>query len=71
MMPDELKDARDRLGLSQNELARVLGVESNRTVRRWELGERDIPGSVELAVGLLTGDITKRAALARAKEVSP
>lgn len=54
MTPDELRAARHRLGLSIEGLA-ALGAEagvciaeSGRTVRRWEAGERDIPGAVSL-----------------------
>lgn len=53
MTPGELKSARKSLGLSQAELARVVGVDSDRTVRRWENAERDIPGSVEVLLRLL------------------
>lgn len=42
----ELKAARRTLGLSAEGFARAVGVESGRTVRRWEAGERDIPGPV-------------------------
>ena len=46
MSPSELKSARHILGLSAEGFARAVGVESGRTVRRWEAGERDIPGPV-------------------------
>jgi DNA-binding transcriptional regulator YiaG len=46
MTPADLKAARRALGLSQAELARVVGVASDRTVRKWEDAERDIPGPV-------------------------
>jgi len=46
MSPDEFKAARDSLGLSQKDLAEIFGISTDRTVRRWEEGERDIPGSV-------------------------
>ena len=44
--PDELKAARRALGLSADGLARVVRIEDGRTVRRWEAGEREIPGPV-------------------------
>ena len=44
--PAELRVARDFLGLSAEGLARMLGVEDGRTVRRWEAGERELPGYV-------------------------
>jgi DNA-binding XRE family transcriptional regulator len=37
--------ARDRLGLSQSDLTRVLGVGA-RSVRRWEMGEDLVPAGV-------------------------
>lgn len=46
MTPNELKSARHTLGLSAESFARAVHVESGRTVRRWEAGERDIPGPV-------------------------
>lgn len=50
MTPAELKSARHALGLSAEGFARVVGVESGRTVRRWEAGERDIPGPVKVLI---------------------
>lgn len=53
MTPDELKSARHALGLSAEGFARLVGVESGRTVRRWETfgeGGRDIPGPVQVLV---------------------
>jgi transcriptional regulator with XRE-family HTH domain len=54
MTPDELKQRRDRLGLTQEQLADRLGVARN-TLARWEIAEgedahRKIP---EVAVRLL------------------
>lgn len=48
MTPQELKAARQLLGLSAEGFARLVGVESGRTVRRWEAGDRDIPGPVQV-----------------------
>jgi DNA-binding transcriptional regulator YiaG len=53
MDPAELKFARNALGLSAEGFARLVRVESGRTVRRWESGERDIPGPVTVIVDLL------------------
>lgn len=51
--PAELKHIRQSLGLSAEVFARLVRVESGRTVRRWEAGERDIPGPVQvIAEGL-------------------
>lgn len=53
MTPFELKQARRALGLSAERFARVVGVESGRTVRRWEKGERDIPGPVLILLAFM------------------
>lgn len=50
MTPSDLKSARHALGLSAEGFARAVRVESGRTVRRWEAGDRDIPGPVETLV---------------------
>lgn len=46
MTPAELKAKRHALGLSAERFARAVGVHGGRTVRKWEAGERDIPGPV-------------------------
>lgn len=55
--PEALKEARAALKLSADALARIVRVEDGRTVRRWEAGEREIPGPVivilETAMGYL------------------
>lgn len=50
MTPSELKDARHKLGLSAAGLASFLrlGAHGGRTVRRWEAGESDVPGPVQV-----------------------
>jgi transcriptional regulator with XRE-family HTH domain len=50
--PDELKRWRQRIGCSQAQLARVLGVDVM-TVSRWERGVREIPSFLHLALGYL------------------
>lgn len=45
MTPAAFRTALDRLGLTQSEAARRLGVDP-RTVRRWIAGDRKIPGPV-------------------------
>jgi DNA-binding transcriptional regulator YiaG len=53
MTPSELKSIRRSLGLSAEAFARLVRVASGRAVRRWEAGDRDIPGPVEvIAEGL-------------------
>ena len=52
MTPDELKETRSRLGLTQTQLAQELGVTLN-AVQRWEAGERPIRRVTELALETL------------------
>lgn len=44
------------LGLSHQSIARALNVGSDRTVRRWEACERDIPGPVWVALKFMLRD---------------
>lgn len=53
LTPTDLKSARQNLGLSAAGFARLVKVESGRTVRRWEAGDRDIPGPVQVLAGAL------------------
>lgn len=53
MTPAGLKAARKSLGLSQAEFARLVRVGSDRTVRKWEDGERDIPGPVKVIMHII------------------
>ncbi|KKL62126.1 hypothetical protein LCGC14_2188280 [marine sediment metagenome] len=57
MSPEQFRAGRKQLGLSQNALARLFRVFDGRTVRRWECGERDIPGpAVVLMAWLISGE---------------
>jgi DNA-binding transcriptional regulator YiaG len=56
MTPLELKAARKTLGLTQGELARALGMSGDRIVRRWESGERPVPGPVARMVRVFIED---------------
>ncbi len=49
MNKDELKEFRERVGLTQGELSKQLSV-ANNTVSRWELGQRSIPEFLPLAL---------------------
>lgn len=53
MTGPELKSTRHALGLTAEGFARLVRVESGRTVRRWESGERDIPGPVLALLDLI------------------
>ena len=53
MLPDELRVIRGALGLSAEGLAALLQVQSGRTVRRWEAGEREVPGPVAVILKAL------------------
>ena len=43
MTPTEIKNRRKTLGLSARRFALLLGVAGDRTVRRWERGDMDVP----------------------------
>lgn len=53
MNPDELREIRGKLGLSTAGLAELLKVSDGRTVRRWEAGDREIPGPAIVLLRLL------------------
>lgn len=53
MTPEQFRDARNTLGYSAERLARRLRVQSGRTIRRWEAGDRDIPGPAIAVLELL------------------
>lgn len=61
MDAEQLRQARKLLNKSQTELAHKVGVKPgkhmDRTVRRWEKGERKVPGSVAVLVEMLLRDI--------------
>lgn len=52
MTPAELKSARHALGLSAEGFARAVRVQSGRTVRKWEAGQRDIPGPITVILDM-------------------
>jgi DNA-binding transcriptional regulator YiaG len=53
MSPSEFKSIRHTSGLSVQGLARALRVQSGRTVRKWEAGDRDIPGPAQVVMRML------------------
>lgn len=58
MSPADFKAARLRLGMTQAQFARALklGRTGERSVRRYEDGERRVPGPVEVAVGMMLAE---------------
>ncbi len=53
MTPAELKSARAQLGdLKPAELAQIIGLRWDRTIRKWEAGERAIPEPVAILLNL-------------------
>jgi DNA-binding transcriptional regulator YiaG len=53
MTPATFKAIRQRKGLSARKLADLLRIEDDRTIRRWEAGERKISGPVTLLMEML------------------
>jgi DNA-binding transcriptional regulator YiaG len=67
--PNEVKAAREALGMTQQQLADALLLESKYsrdTVRTWESGRRLCPGPESIALQLMVAD-HKRKAAKRAK----
>jgi DNA-binding transcriptional regulator YiaG len=59
--PTELKAIRQRYGLTQGQLAAILRIEDQRTVRRWEAGDRAISGPATILLELMhTGELPSR-----------
>ncbi len=54
MTPSEFRAIRHSLGLSTQRLARLLEVSDGRTIRRWEAGDRDIPGPAKVVMRWLS-----------------
>ena len=61
MDAEQFRQAREVLGMTQTELAYRVGIKPgrhmDRTVRRWEKGERKVPGSVAALIEMLLRDI--------------
>jgi DNA-binding transcriptional regulator YiaG len=53
MTPEQFSAIRERAGLSQARLAALLRIGDGRTIRRYEAGERSIPGPVSLLMELI------------------
>lgn len=52
MTPENFKEARRKLGLSASQMGRVIGLtgDPGRTVRRYEAGDIEISGPVQVAI---------------------
>jgi len=70
MSGEEVRTLRQRLGLTQAQLARLLLIKEPRTVRRWELGELPVngPASVALQILMMLPEDKRRALIAAAKQ---
>jgi DNA-binding transcriptional regulator YiaG len=55
MTPDQVREARKTLGLTQHQLAVLLrlGTDGKRAVRRWETGDRPISGPASVVLDAL------------------
>lgn len=53
MTPTELKSIRERAGLTQDQLARLLRLSDSRTIRRYEDGSRSVSGPVSIILEML------------------
>lgn len=56
MAPTEIKSIRERAGLTQTELARLLRISDIRTIRRWEQGEVPVSGPASIILELIAAD---------------
>jgi DNA-binding transcriptional regulator YiaG len=50
MTGGQIREIRERLGMSQLELAQALGLSRRQTVTDWECGRREPPAYLELAL---------------------
>lgn len=52
LTPEQMTSCRYALGLGAKRMGNLLGVDE-RTIRRWESGERHIPGPVSILVDII------------------
>ncbi|HAJ19771.1 MAG TPA: hypothetical protein DCL95_06865 [Rhodospirillaceae bacterium] len=52
--PAQFKSIRERAGLTQGQLARVLRLSDSRTIRRYEDGSRTVSGPVSLLMEIFS-----------------
>ncbi len=61
MTPAEVQSIRNRAGLTQTGLARLLRISDIRTIRRWETGDVPISGPASIILELLdSGELPER-----------
>ena len=61
MTPTTIKAIRNRAGLTQSGLARVLRISDIRTIRRWETGDVPITGPASVIMEMLeAGELPER-----------
>ena len=61
MTPATIKAIRNRAGLTQSGLARVLRISDIRTIRRWETGDVPITGPASVIMEMLeAGELPER-----------
>ena len=53
MTPAQFKSIRERAGLTQDQLAKLLRLSDSRTIRRYEDGSRTVSGPVEILMEML------------------
>lgn len=53
MTPAEIKSIRERAGLTQDQLAKLLRLSDSRTIRRYEDGSRAVSGPVSILLEML------------------
>lgn len=59
MTPEQFKEARLTLGLTQQQLATLWGIGCGRTIRRWESGERPMNPLAAYALRLMVANLAK------------
>ena len=61
MTPAEIKSIRERAGLTQDQLAKLLRLSDSRTIRRYEDGSRQVSGPVAILMEMLAaGELPQR-----------
>ncbi len=56
--PKQIKEARQKMGLSQSKFGKLLGYSDSRRVRELESGERNLGPAATILLGLYLGETT-------------